>query len=87
MTISRFALQSQQVGFLTPVDVVGYMHNEKILKEDCRRHFFKNEGRMRAYDRRKGVKAVLFPAFPCFFLACSKKNGPKKLSGAWHVGY
>ena len=38
MTISRFALQFQQVGFLTPV--VGYMHNEKILKEYYRRLFF-----------------------------------------------
>ena len=38
MTISRFALQYQQVGFLTPV--VGYMHNKNILKEYCRRYFF-----------------------------------------------
>ena len=49
--------------------------------------FFSNEGSMRAHDRRKGVEAVPSPAFACFFLARSKKNGPKKLPGACHAGY
>ena len=55
MTISRFVLQSQQVGFLTPV--VGYMHDLKILKEHCRRHFFL-EGREDAHVRSEKRREV-----------------------------